>query len=196
MWDEERDELDRILNEALSAYPAEPLLGLDARILRRVRNEGRATQRSSLASSFWGRALGASLALALVAAGVFLSRNSFVEKPVRPMQTIAERVTNRVNAAVDATPPAGVSRDDRDIEGTVKVRSRRSALPKLDVFPTPRSLTPQELVLVKMARAEPPQTTARPEKAGTAQLEPIQIEALEIKPLLIGGDEEGDKKER
>jgi hypothetical protein len=47
-----------------------------------------------------------------------------------------------------------------------------------------------------MASAVPRKATARPEKTDTAQLEPIQIEALEIKPLFIGGDEGGDKKER
>lgn len=192
----ERDELDRILNQALSAYPAEPMLGIEARIIRRVRNEGYPTQRTVEGASLWGRALGIGLTVALVAAGVFLSRNTYVKKPSKPNQTIAERPTNRVNAAVDVTPPNSVSRDNRDIEGTIKVRSRRSALPRLDVFPTPRSLTPQELALVKMAGAVHPKGTVRSEKTDTAQLEPIQIEALEIKPLFIGGDEGGDKKER
>lgn len=196
MLADERDELDRILNQALSAYPEEPMLGIQSRILRRVRNESLPTQRTAVTTSSWARALGVGFTVAVVAAGVFWSRNSFVEKPAKPNQTIAERPSNRVDGAVDATPPAGVSRVHRDIESTVRVRSRRSALPKLDVFPTPRSLTPQELALVKMARAVPPKATARPEKTGAAQLEPIQIEALEIKPLFIGGDEEGDKKER
>jgi hypothetical protein len=193
MLADERDELDRILNRALSAYPAEPMLGIEARIIRRVRNEGHPTQRTAVAGSFWGRALGIGLTAAVVAVGVFLSRNSYVEKPAKPNQTIDERPTNRGNAVVDAAPPAEVS---RDMEGTIKASSQRSALPKLDVFPTPRSLTPQELALVKMAGAVPPKATARPEKTDTVQLEPIQIEALEIKPLFIGGDEEGDKKER
>jgi hypothetical protein len=195
MLADERDELDHILNQALSAYRAEPMLGIEARIIRRVRSEGHPTQRTAVAASFWGRAIGIGLTVAVVAAGVFLSRNHG-EKPAKPKQTIAERPSNRVDAAVEATPPAGVNRDNRDIEGSIKVRSRRSALPKLDVFPTPRSLTAQELALVKMASAVSPKATAQSEKTDTAQLEPIQIEALAIKPLLIGGDEEGDKKER
>lgn len=182
---EERDELDRILNQALSTYPAEPMLGIEARILRRVRNEGQASKRAGWTFSFWGRALGASLALALVAAGVFLSRNGLIEKPVKP---------NGVNAtAVQAAPPIGVTRRTQEVEGTIRVKVLRSALPKLDVFPTPSPLTPLELALVKMARAIPSETARRPEKADTAQLEPIQIQVLEIKPLGVEGDEDGDK---
>ena len=37
---------------------------------------------------------------------------------------------------------------------------------------------------------------ARVEKAGTVQVEPIQIQAIEIKPLFVDGDEVGADKER
>ena len=192
MWAEEQDELDRILNRALSAYPAEPLLGIEARILRRVRNEGQPTQRTGLAFSFWG-SLGAGLTVALVAAGVFLSRNGFVEKPAKPNQTVAERPVNSVKAAAEAPPPAGVTRRTHEVEGTSRVRVQRSALPKLDLFPTPSPLTPEELALVKMTQAVPSEATTVPEKGDMVQLEPIQIQVLEIKPLPVDSDEEGDK---
>ncbi len=189
MWDEERDELDQVLNQALSVYSAEPLLGIEARILRRARTEGRAAHGTGLASFSWSRAVGVAVTVALIAAGVFLSRNGVVEKAANPNQPAAERPVTGAEAP-------GATRENREVEGTIRVRARRSALPKLDVFPTPSPLTPEELALVKMAKAVPSGAKARPEKASTVQVEPIQIQALEIKPLLMDGDEEGDKKER
>jgi hypothetical protein len=193
MWAEERDELDRILNQALFAYPAEPLLGIEARLLRRVRNEGRATQRTSLASTFWSRALGAGLAVALVAAGVFLSRSGLVKKTANPNPTAAARPVNSVKAAAETTPPEAGTRENQEIEGTIRGAVRRSALPKLDVFPTPSPLTPEELALARMTKAALPAATARQESAVPVQLEPIQIQVLEIKPLAADADEDGDK---
>lgn len=194
MWDEEQDELDRILNRALSTYPAEPLLGIEARVLRRVRNEGRVTQRSGLTSSFWGRAMGAGLAAALLAGGVFLSRNGLVEKPANQNHSIAERQVNSPKTGADATPPAGATQGNQEVEGTIRVKASRSALPKLDVFPTPAPLTLEELALVKMTRGVPSGATTRLDKAGAVPPEPIQIQVLEIKPLVVDDVEEGEKR--
>ncbi len=193
MLAEERDELDRILKGALSAYPAEPLLGLEARILRRLRNEGRAAQPTSLASSLWGRAVVVGLSMALAAVGVFLSRSSIVEKPARSNERIVERQASSVKGAVEAAPPAEVTQEKREIVGTIRGTVQRSALRKLDVFPTPSPLTPEELALMRMTKAVPSELPTRQERAGTVEVEPIQIQALGIKPLLIDGDEEGDK---
>ena len=94
---EEHDELDRILNQALSAYPAEPLLGIESRILRRVRNDCRTTRWTRSVSS-WGRALAAVLTLALVAASVFLTRNGVAKKVANPSQIATERPIAHVKA--------------------------------------------------------------------------------------------------
>ncbi len=39
MWTDKHDELDQILNQALSTCPAEPRLGIETRVLRRVQKE-------------------------------------------------------------------------------------------------------------------------------------------------------------
>ena len=189
---EERDELDRILNQALSAYPAEPLLGIEARVLRRVRSVGRATQRTGWASSFWGRALATGVVVALVAAGVFWGRNGLLEKTAIPNHRTVEPPANVAKAAAETAPPSTGNREELEVEGTIRGRVRRSALPKLDVFPTPSPLTLGELALVRATKAVPLEATARPEQVYPFPLEPIQIQALEIKPLAADGAD-GDK---
>jgi hypothetical protein len=190
MWAEEHDELGRILNQALSAYPAEPLLGIEARILRRVRTEGQATKWTA-SSSVWGWALATLFSIALIAAGVFLTRNGAVQKTANPIQAAAGHPSTGLKV-----PPA--TREIPEGEGTARAAVRRSALPKLDVFPTPSPLTSEELALVKMAKAASLgatalEATAPPANGSTVQPEPIQVQALEIKPLVVSGAEDGDK---
>ncbi len=71
----------------------------------------------------------------------------------------------------------------------IRARIARRGLPKLEVFPTPSPLTPEELAFVKIPKAMPSPALLQAEKVETARLEPIQIQALEIKPLTVDGDE-------
>jgi hypothetical protein len=196
MWSEEQVDLDLLLDRALSEYSAEPRLGIAARVLWRIRHEGKATRQAGAASALWGRARVASLLVSLLVAGVFLLRNGRREEPVNQKQTAGERQVNGVKAAavVETAPPARVNHEIQDVEGTIRASSRRSALPKLDAFPTPSPLSAEELVLMKMTEALPAEAAVRRDGADRVELEPIQIQVLEVKPLPVDGDERGDER--
>jgi hypothetical protein len=62
------------------------------------------------------------------------------------------------------------------------------ARPKLDVFPTPQPLTPEEQVLVAAATDSSPVVQAAlqtPQITGDA---PLSIASLDIPPLAVSGD--------
>jgi hypothetical protein len=56
-------------------------------------------------------------------------------------------------------------------------------LPKLDVFPTPRPLSPEEQAMVRFVATTPPSEIQAMQKAQQQQDEPLHIAAIVIQPL-------------
>jgi hypothetical protein len=158
------DELDRWIDGALAGYSgAEPLAGLEERVLNRVR---------AVEAGRRGRIMRA-LALAAVAAVV--------------MAVIAERRPQapapKHDAIASVVTPAAV-RHAAAVEGrrVEPKRPRQRFLPKQDQFPAPAPITSEERELVAFVEqhpAEAQQVFAELEKSG----EPIEIQPIQI-PLL------------
>jgi len=169
MGSEKRDELDQLIDSALAGYvDAEPLAGLEQRVIDRVRL---ATRTRSLV-----RWASAAVALATVLLAVVATR----PKPVQPL------VGQAIRPAV--LLPGAVPQSQRQAERPAprKQKSRNPAtqtrLPKRDQFPTPAPLTAEERALIQLARFHPD------EAQSPSELRPIEIAPIEIAPLQIDQD--------
>jgi hypothetical protein len=168
MGSEKRDELDQLIDSALAGYSdAEPLAGLEERVLERVRL---ARKRKHI---WWGW-----VAAAIAAAAVVFV---MADRP-RPVQPL---VGQAVRPAVGPLPDAP-AQTQRQAEGPVPHEPRNPAirrkLPKRDQFPTPAPLTSEERALLQLARLHPE------ELPPTGELKPIEIVPIEITPLRIDED--------
>lgn len=188
MWTEEHDELDQILNRALSTYPGEPRFGIEARILRRVQNEAPGPRWTGVAlAPPWSRALAGVVLVAALAARFVWFHPEQSDKSARSDRQETEVPAPESSELETLASPAGATQENRKVE--IRVRTARPSLPRLDVFPTPSPLTPEELAFVKIPRAMPSAAPPQPEKGGTIHAEPLQIQALEVRPLVVDGDE-------
>ena len=181
----QRDEFDLIISEALAGYTeAEPLAGLEERVLRRVQQRVEHRRvflwRWSLAT-----AVAAALAIAIwIGAGVVHRRPSstiVAEKgatapearqslQVRSVPRTTTELSRPLPGAPTALPSAGIP--------GFRVSS------KTRQFPTPAPLTANEHALLALANADPQALRGLPQSGQSIAISPI-----EIKPL---GEQEAD----
>jgi hypothetical protein len=147
-----QDDLDRLIDDALAGYSsAEPLAGLEQRVLRRVRTVRR--------RHWWGLALipaAAVLVLALLPArhvDVAMAPPRIVEPQPIGAATVMERLPQAPKRHRTAPPN-----------------------PKRESFPTVSPLTPEEQALVELARTTPEQLPPPP--AQELEIKPIEIAPL------------------
>jgi hypothetical protein len=160
------DDKDRLLDEALKAYVSqEPWPGLEERVLNRVRS---APKRRRFVWLRFALPLAAAACLWLL----FMPRH----EPAPP-QTAAVVVEPALVERVEPPPPVVVH--------PKRALQKRPRYPKLDQFPAPAPLTEEERAFLRFVNAEPEVATAI--AAQTHNIEPIHIEAIEIKPLSNGG---------
>jgi hypothetical protein len=164
-----RDELDKLIDGALATYSnAEPLAGLEQRVLDRVRIAEASRRRR------WRWA--AILATPVVAASLLVI---FAPKPKPapgPVAVVATPPAPAPPAVATSTPVQTAARR------IVKPRRRAPApeLPKRNLFPTPSAPTVEERLLVELARSSPELLLARP-------VDEIEIKPIQIAPLRIDG---------
>ncbi len=174
-----RDQLDRMLDDALAGYSgAEPLAGLEDRVLRRVR-ASEATRRRPLP---WAFALVAAAALVLLAI-VMRTPHSAAPKTAHNARV---QIPALVQPAVAAEKPRVASKHRRRRIAALRAPSAEP-LPKQEQFPAPAPLTAEEQALrsfVERHPAEAQQVFAQLQKRSNA---PIQIEPIQIAPLQIDG---------
>lgn len=153
-------ELDHWIDTALATYSAaEPLAGLDDRILQRVRRARTARRR------IWCWALTIPTAAAIAVAIVAPKRQPAPVAHIAAPPTAVE--------APPASPPAVI------VTARRHPRIRRPAaepLPKRPTFPTLTPLTWEERVLVQVAQSQPELLIGAPAHQ-------IDIEPLEIVPI-------------
>jgi len=163
----ERDDLETIIDGALAGYSAaEPLEGIERRVLNRLRADERARVRRSWA---WGFAL--AFAASVVAAFVLL----------QPQPVPAPRAARIVlpNPVIEPAP-ARLQPPKRRAVG-------RRSLPKARQFPLPVPLNGEEralLALVERHPVEARQAFAELQKRGE---EPLEITPIQIAPLPDNG---------
>jgi len=152
MRNEEPDAIERVMDAALArCVSAEPLAGLEQRVLQRMRFD-RARRRLA----WWAWAL-ATAGLAVVA--VVWMRTT-PESLTVPM--FAPQAPEIAAARVAPRPP------------------RRLAVPRRREFPTPRPLTPEERALAALVTQSPDVARALERRSdGPIVIEEIQIEPLE-----------------
>jgi hypothetical protein len=176
----EFDELDRLMDAALSSYADPGVAGdLDERILRYVTASARQRRRARWLA--WAIVLPAA-ACALIAVAVLFRK----PEPAPGNSEIARhRQVPEVRQQSDHSPQLKTTH-----LGAVRFHSRPpiskaapEELPRLAVFPTPQPLTPQELALTVYASQlhspEPKPLAATTERPDT----PISIAAIQI-PLI------------
>lgn len=165
---EGNEELDRRIDSALGGYSdAEPVAGLEERVLRRVRVS---TRRRMLG---WAVAFAAAAALVVTVIVVRTPHH------VGPTYRVGVPAVMRPAPVVEKPRVVTVRRAKPRA-----VRARR--LPKLEQFPAPTPLTAEERALVAFVEhhpAEAQQVFAELQKSN----EPIEIQPIQISPLQSDG---------
>jgi len=170
------DELDKILDGALSSYSREePRPGLHARVLDRIRSPQEGSRFGWLR---WAVAIPA-FACVLFLAVTFWSTRDSIPKSSHPARAIAQ-----------AGPVANAAPIVR-ARGKIKVHkrsARRMSLPKREKFPTPAPLTSEERALLAFVARLPKQAEEILINAKRRSAEPLQIEEIHIEPLESSGE--------
>lgn len=190
-------ELDRLLDNALVTYrEAEPLAGMEDRVLQRMRLRGERRR------AFWWqwKIATATLAVAALAFVVWIGKHNRVSRPVAQPHVAQENVApltpgpkaQKVQAGA-ARPLAGhpsgkktASRSVAGYAGTAVVAEEH--VPVSERFPTPAPLNRNERALLALSRTTPEVLRELPQSD-----EEISIAPITIKPLAdAGSDDQGD----
>jgi hypothetical protein len=180
----DKDEFDRMLDSALSTYADPgPDSGLEKRILARIDAASKPRLRRNWI--LW--------ALALPAAACVLFLITLPEtQPVQSVHTtethlpsLPEPVAHgEPRAALSSVPSLRIGRAARlESQASVQHSANVVPLPKRDVFPSPRPLTPGERSLVEFATQVPMSQRQVILQARMQDEEPLRIVGLDI-PLL------------
>ena len=182
---EERD-LDRLIDAALATY-AEADSGLERRVLARI--AARRAPASRMRRVAWAAALTAVACLLLL---LVLMHT----RPARTPETNA-RNTPLLEPAPLGEPPIA-SRPARSTNGLLRPMRRdnaspdhaagktaAAAMPRQEVFPTPRPLSPEERALVGFATHAPEAERESFVAAQKQAAEPITIAGIHIVPIQI-----------
>ena len=184
----EKDDLDLLIDSALATY-ADPGAdaGLEGRVLAALSPVRKEAPRRAAIRRRW---LPWAVALPIAAALFFLWISTQREKPLpasEPQQA-RESVPNPIAPHVD-------SHDASPIKAlhthTVRIKqpaspvqtAQAASLPKLDVFPTPQPMTPEERTLTAVVTQTP--LPARPAVLDAESLDqqPVRIAEIQIPPL-------------
>jgi len=207
MRNDPRDELDKLIDGALSGYSsAEPMEGLEERVLQRVHAAGAARRGP------WLRRCGFAIpALAALFVAAIVLRTSW--KPVP--HTASTTRSHPARTIVALKPPSPAARESPALVARVsraKPRNRTRqehrlpsrALPKLQYFPTPEPMTKEERALVAWVARNPAEArevfadlrrrveepvTIQPIAVPKLTEEPVTIEPIQIQPLQSDGNQ-------
>jgi len=169
------DKLDRLIDGALAGYSdAEPLAGLEERVL----NRARVTQARRRRLVGWG--LGLAVAASVVVVVVIWTEPRPIAKKA-PMDAIAELGPQIAPREAPVTP--------RRVEKVSRVKRlvRQKPLPKLEQFPAPSPLTAEERALVAFVQRDPNEAERIFSDLQKRTDDPIEIQPIQIEPLQDDG---------
>lgn len=182
----QQESLDQVLDQALTSYVAqEPRTGIEQRVLARIRSEG-AVRRFT----WWRWALLAPAAACALLAVVLWPHQDLKKAAMMPATETAHTVT-----PVRTEPTEPVLKEVQAVRKhrphlVAVVAKKPESLPKLDVFPTPEPMSPQMQALAAYVEQHPRQAQETLANEPTKiVIAPIQIAAIEIKPLVKLQDE-------
>ncbi len=177
--------VDELLDSALARYrSAEPRLGLEERVLGRLRADGQPRPWPVWA---WRLAAGVAV-LGTVVLAVLLRRTVHITPGLPgPNSSVEARKMNSPPSGSKAAfvEPIAKSHPARQASAhlTRQLRSQRvGAEPHKDVFPSPAPLSEEEKLLLRYVRESPAPVLMALQRA-TDALEEIRIEPLEIPSL-------------
>ena len=172
-----KDDFENILNDALAEFrDAEPLAGIEERVLRRVR-----AQASRPARAWWW--LAAAPALLLLAFAVWMGLRSTPDR--RPASATAQQERAPIAVSPRSTQDAGGEHAAAQITASrtravaLQARVRKPAEPMRAQFPSPRPLDPQERALLALARTQPEALEPWVHEENTQDIAPISIQPLD-----------------
>jgi hypothetical protein len=174
------DELDRILDHALTEYrDAEPLAGMEDRILRRIAAQPEPGPRR------WAWILAAAGAAAVIVFALWLGLR---ERPhQQPVVTNVTRPAQQPTTSAHVETPASSSGGSNLVAKAHKTSRRPSSLntpqvaiakPVLKQFPAPAPLTSEEHALLALARTHPDALLSQRDDSDQLTIEPIEIKPL------------------
>jgi|HubBroStandDraft_4_1064222.scaffolds.fasta_scaffold00031_55 hypothetical protein len=184
------EQLDNILDEALSAYrEAEPLVGIEDRVLQRI------TAQSETKRRLLWRSIAAVACAAIIILVVSIALRHSGEVPVqhatqRPQipVTVAKSddqpsvATQFARAAEPSSPKRSKPRSATAIAAPSAVASaterKPHAVPAPDQFPTPMPLNAEERALLALARTQPEMLLTRSYKEREIEIPLIEIKLL------------------
>jgi flagellar motor protein MotB len=187
------DERENLLNSALSSY-AEPDEHLETRILANL------AEHTGKPASTRRRWLPWTIALPLAACAVLFAILVLHSKHQQPTVQQAQRETQPpAQTAQQSAPPQppSISAHSPKLQ-TVAVRATRptahktTPLPKLDIFPTPRPLSPEEQALVHFVATAPASERDAVLAAQQKLNEPLHIAEIVIQPIAFPDKPETD----
>lgn len=180
----ERDDLNSMLDSALTTYgDPGPDSGLEQRVLTRV-----AAEAAPLPLRRW---LPWAIALPVAACLLILvtSRPKISHSPDAHSTGVNQASEPAAARPVPqlALQPAPARRGElaarKSRPQSVAIAAKSAPLPKLDVFPTPQALTPEEQALVAFARQAPASERKALLEAQKIKDEPLHIAAIYIPPI-------------
>lgn len=171
------DQLDSLIDRAISTYcEASARAGLEERVLNRIRTTDTAHRRFTGAR--WALALSMLMLVFVVMALRLL--HSFGPKTL-PVATSQLTSQPRFREISPEAPKILVS------TRSTHPRRRRESLPKQEQFPAPTPLSSEERLLLAFVKRDPVTTVRMFGELQKRASEPIEIEAVEIKPLVSDG---------
>lgn len=186
-------ELNRLLDEALQSYAAEPDSLLEHRILASVRSEAHLNGKAAGARWMgWGLAAIACVVVVGIAIFVSYSRRHQVQPAQSPVAATPRQPGN--SQPIVVTSPVGVRPSRRASAHTPKtvaiVAKLPAEAPKLEVFPLPEPPTAQERALVAFSKNPPWKQQPPLVHAEELEVEPIRIAEIhvELLPPVIEGE--------
>lgn len=184
----EKDELDSLLDAALSTYADPgPDSSLEQRVLARVSTQLVPLPRPRWLP--WAIALAAASCLLLF---VVISAPKRIHAPLRNARSA--QLSNASPAVTTQHGPMPLVPHSTFTHGAnltmakvqrplMEITHRSAPFPKLDVFPTPQPLTPEEQALVAFATQVPQQQVEAVIEAQEQVGAPLTIAAIRIQPL-------------
>ena len=187
----EKDELDLMLDSALSSYAdAHADSGLEQRVLNRISAAASSVTPASAPRNrwpLWAIALPAAACLLLLVFTMKKPRPHDPEQQIQTHQTVHPEIKapNETSSTLHEKSPQSTSIRIHAVALKVNRRETTPAppQPKLDIFPTPTPLTPEEQAFAAFAFSAPePERRALIESQKQLNV-PLSIAAIHIPPL-------------
>jgi hypothetical protein len=176
-------DFDHLLNAALSSY-AEPEAGLEDRVLSRL-EETHTPQAAHKTPRWLPWAIALPLAACLILAATLTLRSAH-HPTDQQAQHAPQPPTQTTQQSAPPHPPATAHPPTLHTVAAHTTRptaSKPAPLPKLDVFPTPRPLSPEEQALIHFVATAPESERNAMLAAQRQNNEPLHIAEIVIQPI-------------